>query len=92
MRASLREEITFEIEAFLIESQKETLKLLKPKTGDNVRKEDENDLENETRSYHTPTKLVRINSTNNKNPITSRHMVTGVFKRAKIKSQSRASV
>ena len=50
LRASLRETL-------LIESQRETLKLLKLKTGENVREEDENDLENETRSFYSPTKI-----------------------------------
>ena len=61
-----------EIKTLLIESQKEMLTLLKPKTGENVR-EDENDLENEIRSFYTPTKSVRPNSTQNKNPCSSRN-------------------
>ena len=48
LRASLKEEITSEIKILLIESQREMLKLLKPKIGENSREEDENDLENET--------------------------------------------
>ena len=62
LRAPLRGEVNSEIKTLLIESQKEMLKLLKLKTGENVR-EDENDLENETKSFSTPTKSVRINST-----------------------------
>ena len=73
LRDSLREEITSEIKTFLLESQKEMMKLLKPKTGENVREEDESDPENETRSFYTPTKSVRINSTQNNDPCTSRN-------------------
>ena len=49
------------------------LKLLKPKTGENVREEDEDDLENETRSFNTPTKSARINSAENNDSFTSRN-------------------
>ena len=54
-----------EINTFLVESQKEILilKQLKPKTNENVRGETEDEPENETRSFYTPTKLVRTNST-----------------------------
>ena len=38
LRASLKEEITAEIKGLLVESQKEILKQLKPKTGENVEK------------------------------------------------------
>ena len=61
LRISLKEEITSEIKNLLIESQKEMLKLLKPNARENV----EEEIENETRSFYTPTKLVRINSTQN---------------------------
>ena len=37
LRASLKEEITSEIKNILVESQKEMLRLLKPKTGENGR-------------------------------------------------------
>ena len=37
LRASLNEEITSGIKRLLVESQREMLKLLKPKTGENVR-------------------------------------------------------
>ena len=73
LRAALREEITSEIKTLLIESQKEMLKLLKPKTVEDVREKDENDLENEARSFFIPTKSVRINSTHNNDPCTSRN-------------------
>ena len=66
--ASLREEITSEIKDLLIEFQKEMMKPLKPKTGESVRDEDENDLETETRSFYPPTKSVRINSNHNNDP------------------------
>ena len=36
---------------------------------------------NETRSFYTPTTLVRTNSTQSNDPDTSRNMVTGNFKR-----------
>ena len=41
------------------------LKLLKPGTTENVRGDTEEDVENETRSFYTPTKTVRTNSTQN---------------------------
>ena len=71
-RASLKEEITSEIKSLLNESQKERLKLLKPKTGENMRENTE-EMENETRSFYTPTKSVRINSTQNNDPNVSRN-------------------
>ena len=90
-RASLEGEIPTEIKSLLVESQKELLRLLKPKTNENIRKE----LENETRNFYTPTKLVSINSTQNNDSCASRNMMTGVLndstnqpKRAKIRSQS----
>ena len=65
MRSSLKEEITSEIKALLLESQKEMLKLLRPETRENIRDHVPEELENETRSFYTPTKTVRINSTQN---------------------------
>ena len=65
LRASLKEEISSETKNLLVESQKEMLKLLKPETRENVRVNDEEEVENETRSFYTPTKLVRIRSTQN---------------------------
>ena len=65
LRASLKEEITSEIKNLLIESHKEMLKLLKPETRENVRDNFDEEAENETRSFYTPTKTVRINSTQN---------------------------
>ena len=61
LKASLKEEITSEIKILLVESQKEMLRLLKPKTGENVRGNADEEPENETRSFYTPTKSVRIN-------------------------------
>ena len=94
LRASLKEEITSEIKNILIYSQKEMLKLLKPKTGENA----EEETGNETRSFHTPTKAVRIIATQKHDPIASRNMVTGVLtdstnqpKRTKIRSQSQSA-
>ena len=95
-RASLKEEITSEIENLLLEPQRE-MKLLRSETGDNVRSSKVDETENETRSFHTPTKMVRINSTQTNDPDTnvSRNMVTGVLtdstnhpKRTKSRSQS----
>ena len=65
LRASLKEEITSEIKNLLIESQKEILELLKPKTRENIRDNFDEETENETRNFYTPTKSVRINSTQN---------------------------
>ena len=73
LRASLKEEITSEIESLLIESQKELLKLLKPKTGENSRENTEEETENQTRSFYTPTKTVRNNSTQNNDTNASRN-------------------
>ena len=71
------------------------LRLLKPETKANVRASAEEETENETRSFHTPTKSVRINSTPNNDPSSSRNMVTGVLtdytnhpKRPKVRSKS----
>ena len=94
LRASLKEEITSEIKNHLIESQKEMLELLKPETRENVRDNFDEETENETRNFYTPTKSVRINPTQN-DPNICRNMVTGVLndstnqpKRAKVRSQS----
>ena len=65
LRASLKEEITSEIKNLLMESQKEMLELLKPKTRENARDNFDEETENETRNFYTPTKSVRINSTQN---------------------------
>ena len=65
LRASLKEEITSEIKNLLIESQKEMLKLLKPETRGSIRENTEEEVEEETRSFCTPTKSVRISSTRN---------------------------
>ena len=68
IRSSLKEEITSENKTLLLESQKKTLKLLRPETGENTRDHVSEELENETRSFYTPTKTVRINSTQNEDP------------------------
>ena len=65
LKVSLKEEITSEIKSLLVESQREMLKLLRSETGENVRNSTIDETENETRSFHTPTKTVRINSTSN---------------------------
>ena len=49
IRSSLKEEITSEIRALLLESEKEMLKLLKSETKENVRDQVSEELENETR-------------------------------------------
>ena len=72
LRASLKEEITSEIKNLLIESQKEMLKLLKPETRGIIRENTEEEIEEETRSFYTPTKSVRISSTQN-DPIACRN-------------------
>ena len=73
LRASLKEEITSEIKNLLVESQKEMLRLLKPETKENVRENTEEETENETRSFYTPTKSVRMNSTQNNDTNISRN-------------------
>ena len=94
LRASLKEEVSSEIKNLLIESQKEMLKLLKTETRENARDNINEETENETRSFYTPTKSVRINSTQN-DPDVCRNMMTGVPtdctnqpKRTKARSQS----
>ena len=51
LRASLKEELTSEIRGLLAESQKELLKLLRPKTNENIDDQDENTLEGEPRDF-----------------------------------------
>ena len=65
LRTSLKMEITSEIKSLLVESQKEMLKLYKPKIGENVRENIEEETQNEVRSLYTPTKSLSINSTQN---------------------------
>ena len=94
LRASLKEEITSETKNLLVESQKEMLKLLKPETRGSIRENTEEEVEEEIRNFYTPTKSVRISSTQN-DPSISRNMVTGVLtdstnqpKRTKARSQT----
>ena len=68
LRVSLKQEITSEIKNLLVESQKEMLKLLKPETKENAKDNSVEEIENESRSFYTPTKSVRINSTQNNDP------------------------
>ena len=75
LRASLKVEITSEIKNLLVKSQKEMVRLLKLKTGEKVRKHVDQEPENETRSFYTPIKSFRINSTHNDNPSTSRNSI-----------------
>ena len=95
LRSSLKDEITSEIKTLLLESQKEMLRLLRPETKETARDHVSEELENETRSFYTPTKIVPINTTQNDDPSVSRNMVTGVLndstnqpKRTKVRSQS----
>ena len=68
------------------------LNLLRPETRENIRVQISGEPENETRSFYTPTKTVRINSTQKEDPDISHNMVTGVLtnqpKRTKVQSQS----
>ena len=77
LRTSLKEEITSEIKNLLIESQKEMLKLLKPETRGTFRENSEEEVEEETRSFYTPTKSVRISSIQN-DPMICRNRVPHV--------------
>ena len=77
LRASLKEEITSEIKNLLIESQKEMLKLLKPETRGIIRENTEEEVEEETRSFYTPTKSVRISSTQNDPTICRNRILQG---------------
>ena len=78
LRTSLKEEITSEIKNLLIESQKEMLKLLKPETKGVTRENTEEEVEEETRSFYTPTKSVRISSTQN-DPMICRNTLLLLF-------------
>ena len=73
LRASLKEEITSEIKNLLVESQREMLRLLKPDTRENAKENVAEETENETRSFYTPTKSVRIRSTQNNDTSVSRN-------------------
>ena len=79
LRASLKEEITSEIKNLLMESQREMLERLKPEIRENMGENTEEETANETRSFYTPTKVVRIISTQNNDTNVSRNMVTGVL-------------
>ena len=48
-----------------METQREMLKLLRTETGENVKNSTTDGTENETRSFHTPTKTIQSNSTSN---------------------------
>ena len=81
LRASLKDEITSEIKTLLAESQREMLKLLKPETRGSIRENTEEEVEEDTRNFHTPTKSVRISSTQN-DSIACRNTITtfsGIF-------------
>ena len=51
LKASLKKKTTSEIRGLLAEFQKELLKLLKPKTNENIREQNENALESESRDF-----------------------------------------
>ena len=94
LRASLKEEMTSEITSLLIESQKQMLKLLKPKAGETMRENTGDETENEITSFYTPTESLTTISTQNNDSNASRSMLTGVLtdstsqpKRTKIRSQ-----
>ena len=72
--ASLKEEVISEIKNPLVESQKEMLKLLKSEARKNVRNNVDDETENETRSFYTPTKTVRISFTQNNDSCSSRNI------------------
>ena len=73
LRAFLKEEITSETKGLLAESLKEFLKLLKPVSEANRRKENEVNLEYEPRSFYTPIESVRIGNVQNNDPNPSRN-------------------
>ena len=73
LRASLKEEIAFEIKSSLLEFQRELLKLLKLETNGNIREQEENSLRVESRYFYIPTRCVRINSSQNNDLSTSRN-------------------
>ena len=79
IRISLKNEIISEIKILLAESQKEMLSLLNSRANANSREEPENEPENETMSFYTPTKSIRINSTQNNDSYASGNIVTGVL-------------
>ena len=68
LKASLKDEIMSEIKGLLLELQRELLKLSEPKIGEYLKEEDDNTFEDEPRSFYTPTRSVRINSTQNNDP------------------------
>ena len=73
LRTSLKEENTSEIKNLLVESKREMLRLLKPETMENVKENVEEETEHESKSFYTPTKSVRINSTQNNDTNVSRN-------------------
>ena len=62
------------------------LKLLKPETKENAEDNSVEKIENETRSFYTPTKSVRINSTQNNDPNICRN-TCGQLKKSRILPQ-----
>ena len=66
LKASLEAELTSEIKNLLAEYQKELLKFIEPKVGECINEDEETSLESEIRRLFTPTKSIRIKSTQNK--------------------------
>ena len=79
LRTSLKEEITSEIKALLVESQREMLELIKPETKGNTKETIDEEIENEDRSFYTPTKTVRINSIQNNDSCGSRNTASALW-------------
>ena len=52
------------------------MKLLEPETRENVRENVEEGMENQTRSFYTPTRSVRISSTQNDQDISRNNIIT----------------
>ena len=64
-RDSLREEITSEIKGLLMETEREFLRTVGPKTKPNENEENEQDIESKSRNFDTLTTSVTISSTQN---------------------------
>ena len=81
LRASLREKITSEIKELPMESQRELVRMLKPKTKARENEENEQALQSESRNFYTPTTSVKINSTQISDPDISRNNCLYEFSR-----------
>ena len=74
LRASSKEEITSEIKGLLIESRNKLLKVLKPKIGESTREKNEDTTEEDSGSFYSITRSVKINPILNNDPCTSRNI------------------